>query len=179
MVRYYEEDGYGINKQNAHPRALELIKEEFFWDCSDELAPFGSDEGDTALSEFRDWKDENQNEPVFECIKWTIEGVGEIHLKDYNERLLDRDLIEKQIADVNFDVEQYIFTLDVSIIATGFGQLVDEGKIDKEIKPFIRIAIERQKLWAKISEQENVWYEKSADNYVERMNMLLKVLNIA
>ncbi len=37
-----EEESYGINKEFAHPRAIELIPEDFFWDCVDELAPFFS-----------------------------------------------------------------------------------------------------------------------------------------
>jgi uncharacterized protein YfeS len=28
----------------------------FFWSCSDELGLFGSDEGDTTLAEYRNWR---------------------------------------------------------------------------------------------------------------------------
>jgi uncharacterized protein YfeS len=49
-----DEEIYGIDKAHANKRAIELIPEEFFWSCIDELSPFGSDEGDTALAEFRD-----------------------------------------------------------------------------------------------------------------------------
>ncbi len=45
-----EDEPYGIEKEHAHQRAIQLVPEEFFWDCVDELAPFGSDEGDMALS---------------------------------------------------------------------------------------------------------------------------------
>lgn len=31
--------------ETAHPRARELMWEPIFWDCADEAAPFGSDEG--------------------------------------------------------------------------------------------------------------------------------------
>lgn len=43
-----EEEIYGIDKDQdqAHPRAIELVPEDFFWSCIDELAPFGSDEGE-------------------------------------------------------------------------------------------------------------------------------------
>lgn len=39
-------------KEIAHPDALQLLKEDFFWDTSDEFAPFGSDEGSDAFSKF-------------------------------------------------------------------------------------------------------------------------------
>lgn len=169
-----EEEIYGIDKDHAHKRAIELIPEDFFWDCVDELAPFGSDEGDMALSEFRDWKKANPNLPTYECLKWTIESVGEINIDDYNDRILDRRLIRSQMQDHNFDDQQYIFTLDISVIATGFGQLVDEGKIDDKNKPLIQLAIDRQKIWADLAEG---WDYK--DEYISRLNVLERVLNEA
>ena len=30
---------------HRHPRANELMQDPMFWDCVNELAPFGSDEG--------------------------------------------------------------------------------------------------------------------------------------
>ena len=37
-----------------------------------------------------------------------------------------------------------MFTLDATIIATALGQLLDEGRIDAEAKPYVRVAIHRQ-----------------------------------
>lgn len=95
------------------------MPEEFFWDCVDELAPFGSDEGDAALSEFRRWRNSNQNSPLIECLQWTIESVEEMRFEEYDNRILDKKLIHNQINDFNFNDQQYIFTLDISVIATG------------------------------------------------------------
>ena len=169
-----EEEPYGIDKDNAHEKAIELIPEEFFWSCIDELAPFGSDEGDMALSEFRDWKKENPNTETFECIKWTIEGVSEKSLADYNEKILDRNLIKLQLEDENFNDQQYIFTVDISVIATGFGQLVDEGKIDEKNKPLIQLAIDRQKIWAELATE---W--EYGNEYIEKLNVLNRALKVA
>lgn len=169
-----QEEPYGIDKEFAHQRAIELIPEEFFWDCIDELAPFGSDEGDTALAEFRDWKKANPTLPTYECLKWTIESVGEIKIEEYNEKILDPQLIKAQLEDPAFDDQQYIFTLDVSVIATGFGQLVDEGKIDEKNKPLIQLAIDRQKIWAELVEDWDY-----TDEYTERLNVLERALKKA
>ena len=35
------------------------MNEDFFWDCVDERAPFGSDEGNDAYYEWRHWREEN------------------------------------------------------------------------------------------------------------------------
>jgi uncharacterized protein YfeS len=146
-----DEEPYGIDRDHAHPRALELVPEEFFWDCVDELAPFGSDEGDMALSEWRRWRQENPSAPALDCLIWTIESVGEMTIEDYNS-LLAESTLQAQIADEAFDDVQYIYILDTSVIATGFGQLVDEGRIDFDSKPLIKRAINRLLLWSSLTD---------------------------
>jgi hypothetical protein len=126
------------------------------------------------LSEFRDWRKRNPKEEIYECLKWTIEGVSEQNMSKYNENILDRTEIKEQIADENFDDLQYIFTVDISVIATGFGQLVDEGKIDLKCKPIIQLAIDRQKIWAELSTE---WEHRN--EYIENLNVLERVLKEA
>jgi len=169
-----EEEKYGIDIDNAHQKAIELIPEDFFWDCIDELAPFGSDEGDTALAEFRDWRKENPTIPTLECLKWVIESVGEIDFADYNSEILSRAKIKSQLEDEDFDDQQYIYTLDISVIATGFAQLVDEGIIEVENKEVIQLAIDRQLVWAELSED---W--EYAKEYISNLKILPKLLKAA
>ncbi len=58
----------------AHPRARELMVEPFFWDCVDERAPFGSDEGNDAYYEWRRWREENPSRPLTDCLSWILGG---------------------------------------------------------------------------------------------------------
>ena len=169
-----EEEKYGIDIDNAHQKAIELIPEDFFWSCIDELAPFGSDEGDTALAEFRDWRKENPSTPTLECLKWVIESVGEMDFADYNSEILSRAKIKSQLEDEDFDDQQYIYTLDISVIATGFAQLVDEGFIEVENKEIIQLAIDRQLVWAELSED---W--DHAKEYISNLKILDRVLKAA
>jgi len=162
---------YGIDIKHANKRAIELIPEEFFWSCIDELGPFGSDEGDTALSEFREWRKRNPAVPTIECLKWTIEQVGEMKYHEYDEPLLSKEIIQTQIDDQSFDDRQFIFTLDISVIATGFGQLVDEGAIDKQNKPIINLAIDRQIIWSELQKDWN-----HAEQYISNLNVLKRAL---
>lgn len=145
-----DEDLGGIDKDRGHPRALQLIPDEFFWDCTDELAPFGSDEGDTALSEYRDWREENPKQALEACLVWTIECVGEIDASEYTDGIFDEATVRGQIEDPDFDDQQLIYTTDVSVIATAFGQLADEGKIDSSAKPYASRALKRQIVWARL-----------------------------
>jgi uncharacterized protein YfeS len=169
-----DEELYGIHKEHAHPKAIELIPEDFFWDCVDELAPFGSDEGDTALAEFREWRKANPHTPVMACLKWVIESIGEMDIEAYNEDLLDRDRIKQLMEDPAYDDSYYMFTLDTTVIATGFGQLVDEGMIDPDTKPIIGIALERQIAWALLSES---W--SYAEQHIGYLNIMKRALEDA
>jgi uncharacterized protein YfeS len=100
-----------------HPRAQELMPEPL-WDCVDELAPFGSDEGWEAYYEFREWRAANPEETLLPYLE--------------------------SIAEQADDFPDDDFTLDATLIATVLGQLVDEGRIDAAAKPFAFDALERQ-----------------------------------
>lgn len=169
----YNENYLGIDKNKAHPNALKLLQDNFFWNGIDELAPFGSDEGYEALIEFRRWRKENPKIEVGYCIAWVINSVGEIDdYDDYNEEnVVNEELIKRQRNDPNFNDQQYIYTLDTSIIATALGQLVDEGIIEIDYKYYVQVAINRQKIWAKLSDD---WEHK--DEYIRRLTIIEKVL---
>ena len=103
------------DEEQRHPRAREIMATEL-WDCVNENAPFGSDEGADAYSEYRTWRASNPTAPLTACIQW----IG--NEADYPDT----------------------FTFDATIIATVLGQLVDEGRIDTDAKPFANRAIQRQ-----------------------------------
>lgn len=119
------------NSEDRHPRANQLMAREL-WSCVDEDAPFGSDEGAEAYDEYRAWRQEHPKAPLVDCISW----IGD---------------------EVNYPDE---FTYDATIIATVLGQLVDEGRIDVDAKPFARKAIQRQ--------------EKTADEHRRRLLALVE-----
>ena len=130
--------------ETAHPRAQELMIETLFWDCTYEAAPFGSDEGSDAYYEWREWREENSSAKLIECFNWICDGQLQnytISLTTDEQVTLDIESPENAFLSDHFD----IFTLDVTIIATGLSQLMDEGEIDKDAKPYMQVAIERQR----------------------------------
>jgi uncharacterized protein YfeS len=129
--------------ETAHPRARKLMREEFLWDCVDEEAPFGSDEGADAYYEFRDWRSANKKKDLTACLAWIMEG----QLRKYTAKLHSDKVIERDLGDPDeaFLADSFdMFTLDATVIATALGQLLDEGKIDSKAKPYVRVAIKRQ-----------------------------------
>ena len=130
-------------RELAHPRARELLVEDFFWDCADEEAPFGSDEGHDAYFEYRNWRKENPKAPLVDCLAWILED----QLDEYTLELCSDEQVRTDLAepDEAFMADSWdMFTLDATIIATAFGQLLDEGRIDSAAKPFVNVALTRQ-----------------------------------
>ncbi|MCH2207302.1 MAG: hypothetical protein MK132_15710 [Lentisphaerales bacterium] len=148
------EEFNGIIKENAHPRAQDLVPHDFFWDYLDELTPFGSDEGHNALVQFREWRKDNPETPLADCLSWMIAGIGDLKASDYNDAITTPEYISKQLEDDEFDDDYFIYTLDAYVIGVGFGQLADEGKIDEEAKPIISTALSRQANWAGLDDNE-------------------------
>jgi uncharacterized protein YfeS len=116
------------------------MREDILWDCAYELAPFGSDEGSDAYAEYRSWRAENPTANLIDCIAWILGG----RLAEYNFGLTTDAAIEQ--CDESAESLGYsdAFTLDATIIATVLGQLVNEGRIDAEVKPFANVAVARQ-----------------------------------
>jgi uncharacterized protein YfeS len=166
---------YGIDKESAHPRAVELIPDVFFWDDTDEIAPFGGEYGNTALNEFREWRNKNKKKSIVKFIKVAIEDIGEIEFKNYTVKLLDQRVIGNLLTDEDYDADQLFDGLDTTIIAIGFAQLIDEGKIDQDAKRFIRIAIERQL----IGNSLGLYDEDLSRDYISYLKRLKVVLEEA
>ncbi|WP_035601048.1 molybdate metabolism regulator [Haloferula sp. BvORR071] len=127
----------------AHPRSRDLMAEELFWDCADEDAPFGSDEGWTAYYEWRQWREDNPGSSLVDCFSWILND----RLDEYNDSLSSDERIAADLEspDDAFLSEAFdIFTLDTTIIGTALGQLLDEGMIDVTAKPYVQVAIARQ-----------------------------------
>jgi hypothetical protein len=68
-------------------------------------------------------------------------------LGEYTDALCTDEQVERDLAEPDdaFLAEHYdSFTLDATVIATALGQVLDEGRLDPEAKPYIRVAIKRQ-----------------------------------
>ena len=85
-----------------------------------------------------------QEKNLTACLAWIMEGEN---LKNYTEELCAIEVITRDIENPEgaFLADAYdMFTLDTTVIASALGQLLDEGRIDAEAKPFVHVAIKRQ-----------------------------------
>ena len=142
------EKGYNYSEENKyffgeipHERAVKIADYKFFWDASDDLAPFGCEEAYIAFCELCDWLIDNPDTPIIDCFIWILES-WELGLDDFNDEIIESENILKIIQDLDFYED--LMSLDYTVISTGFAQLILQGKIDMDVKNIIQLSILRQ-----------------------------------
>ena len=137
---YLEENKYFFG-EIPHERAVKIADYKFFWDASDDLAPFGCEEAYIAFCELCDWLIDNPDTPIIDCFLWILES-WELGLDDFNDEIIESENILKIIQDLDFYED--LMSLDYTVISTGFAQLILQGKIDMDVKNIIQLSILRQ-----------------------------------
>ena len=158
-----------LNKEIVHKNALKVLNQDFVWDLNDELAPFGSVDTKLILA----FIVHNYDKASFNSINYLqelLQKYAQITTSDYNESLLDKELLEQQTFDPDFDDDKAVYTLDTCIIAMALSLFLMTGAIDSQIKPFVQTALKRQILWAQIADE---WEESKL--VVQRAEYLLKI----
>jgi uncharacterized protein YfeS len=69
-----------IDWSHYHTRAREVLDDPFYWECTNDLAPNGSDGGDELLESFRRWDLRHCNQPPLRFLerlmkRWGIEPI--------------------------------------------------------------------------------------------------------
>ena len=132
------DEDFKLRFENASLQARKLLKDEFYWNPTEEAGPFGSDNGSDALYAFIAWRKRNQTTPPFEFVKDLIIRWGFVN--DYYEEKDPQKIAELVKTDKHGILARYNV-----VIAICFGQLVLEGQIDPEMKRLALIALNRQK----------------------------------
>ncbi len=103
-------DDYELSPETAHPKAKELMTEEFFWSPIEESGPFGSDDGSDAFYGFREWRQSNKNISPIVYLKQLMEDWGypgfdwnELDTTKINEYLSTQR--QSQISEEDVDME--------------------------------------------------------------------------
>ncbi|MED5620264.1 MolR family transcriptional regulator [Ideonella sp. BN130291] len=55
MSYYFDDPDEGLSAETSHPKFRELAVDSFYYDCTDEFAPFGSDDGADTLAALQEW----------------------------------------------------------------------------------------------------------------------------
>lgn len=129
MHRFYiDSEEYGLHPKTSHPRFTEHFTEELYYDCVDEEAPFGSDEGSDTLDSFEETIRKNPKLNFLDYPKYLIEhdwGMEYIPVES-----LDPEVVKKLASKKEMDMTQS----DMVTYATAFGQIKITGRLSPKLQ---------------------------------------------
>lgn len=131
------DDEWELSREEAHPNARRLLKDEFYWDVCDEDSPFGNDTGADTLEFYRAWIEHSDDDEDFLhqlFDEWDVdwEDAQAVPAAELAQRLESDPF--------------HILAYDDAVIATAFAQIVLEGNASRDMAMLAMRALERQAL---------------------------------
>jgi uncharacterized protein YfeS len=118
-------DYFELSPENAHPKAKELLTEDFYWSSIEESAPFGSDDGSDAFYGFREWRNINKTDSPIEYLKNLLSEWG---FSPFDWKTLDTIKIEEYINE-NHKIGTSANQDQISVMKEHFKEMAErEGK---------------------------------------------------
>jgi uncharacterized protein YfeS len=130
------DDDWELSEETAHPNAVKLLKQPFFWDIGDESSPFGNETGADVLQFYRAALDDD---PHLDSGDFLSDLFEECDLdRRFAEGVPDEDLANR-LEREHF----HILTYDDAVVATAFAEIVllgaDTGELaDAAIRSLTR-----------------------------------------
>lgn len=145
---YFDAEEIGLHRKTSHPNFVKHFKEDFYFDCCNEEAPFGSDEGSDALSELVEHIKKYGNNNIASLPQKIIEEFWDMqYMKPSN---IDIDFIKAQLDDEDNENEMLIMQSDQVVIAIVLGQIKVTGTVDLELKNLALSSLNRMNIVTRI-----------------------------
>jgi len=148
---YFDDEEIGLHPKTSHPNFSKHFTDELYYDCGDEEAPFGSDEGSDTLYEMTEKLRKKPDLKFCDMPRMIIEDVWGMNYVSVTS--LKEDDIKEQLKEDEMNITQS----DMVTYAVAFGEIKITGKITAELKENALKAMKRFKITAKILE----WGEES------------------
>ncbi len=164
---YFDDEECGLNPLTSHPVFRKYFSDDIYYDCGDEEAPFGSDEGNDALYELQEAIQKKKKIDFFDFPRVIIEEIWEMCYLAPNPEQTDEEL--KTQAKLKFDGlsgDQIILQSDQVILATAFGQIKITGKIDKNL---LELALKSLNRIDRLNRLIWNWNKEESTYYIETM----------
>lgn len=141
---YFDTDEYGPHPLTSHPLFRRYFSDELYYDCGDEEAPFGSDEGSDALHILQDAVRKRPKMNFADFPQFLIEKEwGLTYLPPKPEQTED-ELREQAAQTYNtLPGSQEILQTDQIILAVAFGQIKIMGKLDAALQKLAFLSLDR------------------------------------
>lgn len=134
---YIDVEEYGPHRKTSHPRFVEAFSDDFYYDCADEEAPFGSDEGADTLSAIEEKLRKNAavDFPAFPAYlieeEWGMRYIAAAPL--------DEETVIAMTRQAETDMRQS----DMVTYAAAFAQIKTTGKAHPALKRRALAALKR------------------------------------
>ena len=143
---YFDDEEIGLHPLTSHPRFRARFTKDFYYNCYDEEAPFGSDEGSDTLAQIEEDMRKSKAFDFAGFPKRIIEtywGMSYLPAVD-----ITREAVERLAK--NKDDEMNMTQSDMVTYATAFAQIKITGRISAELKTAALAAIHRIEITAEI-----------------------------
>ena len=118
------------------------MSDSFFFDVTEESAPFGSDDGADTYAGFNDWRKDHPRDSPVVFLEQQISYWGYPRF-DIEETSFEK--LRSYLKDDEMNIH-YMTGIDQAIVAIAFGQLYLEGTINNDIKALAKKSLERELL---------------------------------
>ena len=142
---YFDDEDYGPHRKTSHPHFVRYLTDGFYYDCGNEEAPFGSDEGSDALYELEQAFRKNAD---LDTLAFPQKLICEYWDMDYLPPQLDQ--AAESIAELCKQQETEVYQSDKVIIATAFGNIKITGRLKPELQQLALLAIQRLDILARL-----------------------------
>jgi len=136
---YFDDPEEGPSRDTSHPEFVRVCEDELFYDCTDDFAPFGNDDGADALSALEDWYRDGAKGTVRAFIDDKLEewGMAIPDLEATDRVTVNGWLEDKKLATA-------LQTTDNVVIAVAFGEAKITGRLDGGVAALARAALHRE-----------------------------------
>lgn len=141
---YFDTTEYGLHRLTSHPIFRRTCADDLFYDCVDEEAPFGSDEGHDALQILQDTLRKKPHYPVAEFPRALIADLWKLTF--FPPSPLPDDATLQQMAAQTYNGlpgDAEILQSDQIIVAAAFGQLKITGNVSAALHAMAKDALTR------------------------------------
>ena len=164
---YFDDEECGLHILTSHINFRKYFTDEFYYDCGDEEAPFGSDEGNDALYELQEAIQKKKKINFFDFPKVIIEKIWEMDYLSPDVEKTDEELKEQAKTKYNGLLgDQIILQSDQVILAVTFGQAKITGKIDSAL---LELALKSLTRMDRLNRLIWNWDKEESTYYIETM----------
>lgn len=125
---YLDDEEIGLHLLTSHPKFRENFTDEFYYDCVDEEAPFGSDEGSDTLAQIGEDLRKNKTFDFVAFPKKLVETYWDMTY------LPAEDISLESVEQLVKEDEMNLTQSDMVTYATAFAQIKITGQIDAKLK---------------------------------------------